>query len=292
VNISNPSSPAVVGNFQTTDYASDLYIAGNYAYVVDGYRDWQGTRGHLYVVDISDPTNPIQAGVLSMLILPNAISVSGNYAYFSGTFYHQYTFDHYYLSIIDISDPATPAYVSSLGLSNSSRSLAVSGSYVYLTQQYRGGFLAIDVSDPGFPVLVETIAAPGDGHGIAISGGYIYMADWYSLMIFHRGAVGIDEPGPTGPYHFALKQNYPNPFNGQTVLTYSLEKKSTVSLLIYSITGQRVKSLAIGETQEPGEHRYIWDGMDKNGRAVSTGIYFYELYVDDYKESKAMILIK
>jgi len=53
-------------------------------------------------------------------------------------------------------------------------------------------------------------------------------------------------------------------------------------------------------TQEPGEHRYIWDGMDKNGQPVSTGIYFYELYVDDpakttagkYKESKAMILIK
>jgi hypothetical protein len=53
-------------------------------------------------------------------------------------------------------------------------------------------------------------------------------------------------------------------------------------------------------TQEPGGHRYIWDGTDRNCKAVSTGIYFYQLYVDDpatttagrHRESKAMILVK
>jgi len=113
-------------------------------------------------------------------------------------------------------------------------------------------------------------------------------------------AVGIDEPGPSGPYRFALSQNYPNPFNSQTIISYSLEREARVSLLIYSISGQRVRSLAEGESQEAGEHSYIWDGVDSNGGPVSTGIYFYELHVDDpakttagsYKESKAMILIK
>lgn len=143
------------------------------------------------------------------------------------------------------------------------------------------GSPCIDAGDPTFPLDPDST--------LADIGAYYF-----------DQAVGIDEPGPTGPYQFALKQNYPNPFNAQTVISYTLDRKTTVSLLIYSITGQRVKSLAIEEPQEPGEHRYMWDGTDRNGRAVSTGIYFYELYVDvpakttagKYKESKAMILIK
>jgi flagellar hook assembly protein FlgD len=59
-----------------------------------------------------------------------------------------------------------------------------------------------------------------------------------------------------------------------------------------AITGQLVKSLYGGDRQPTGEHRLIWDGTDGNGKTVSTGIYFYELYVDNYKESKAMILVK
>jgi hypothetical protein len=105
-------------------------------------------------------------------------------------------------------------------------------------------------------------------------------------------AVGIDDPGPSGPYRFALAQSYPNPFNARTVISYSLKQSTTVSLLIYSITGQRVRTLAAGEKQEPGQHRYIWEGTDNSGKPVSTGIYFYELYVDDHRESKAMILIR
>jgi hypothetical protein len=105
-------------------------------------------------------------------------------------------------------------------------------------------------------------------------------------------AVGIDEPGPSGPYHFSLAQSYPNPFNAQTVISYSLDKDAAVSLLVYSITGQRVNALAKAEPQPAGEHRYVWDGTDGNGKPVGTGIYFYELHVDDYKESKAMILMK
>ena len=105
-------------------------------------------------------------------------------------------------------------------------------------------------------------------------------------------SVGIDEPGPTGPYSFSLAQNYPNPFNGQTIISYQLDKEAAVSLHIFSITGHLVLPLVNKELQKAGEHRYIWDGTDKNGKSVSTGIYFYELYVDDYRESKAMILIK
>jgi parallel beta-helix repeat protein len=110
---------------------------------------------------------------------------------------------------------------------------------------------------------------------------------------FFDQSVGIDDPGaPTGPYEFTLGQNYPNPFNAQTIISYCLDNEATVSLHIYAITGHLVRPLLNKEIQNAGEHNYIWDGRNAKGEMVSTGIYFYELYVDDSRESKAMIMVK
>ncbi|HBC47362.1 MAG TPA: hypothetical protein DEO84_11465 [candidate division Zixibacteria bacterium] len=131
----------------------------------------------------------------------------------------------------------------------------------------------IDAGDPSFPLDPDSTRCD--------IGAY-----------FFDQTVGIDDPGPTEPYQFALSQNYPNPFNAQTTISYCLDKPATVSLRICAITGQVVANLTDRETQTAGEHRIIWDGTDRRGASVSTGIYFYELYVDGYHESKAMILIK
>ncbi|OGC91510.1 MAG: hypothetical protein A2W25_00605 [candidate division Zixibacteria bacterium RBG_16_53_22] len=135
------------------------------------------------------------------------------------------------------------------------------------------GSPAIDAGDPDMPLDPDSTRAD--------IGAYYF-----------DQSVGIDEPGPSGPYSFSLAQNYPNPFNAQTIISYQLDKEAAVSLHIFSITGHLVLQLVNKELQKAGEHRYIWDGMDKNGKSVSTGIYFYELYVDDYRQSKAMILIR
>ncbi len=132
----------------------------------------------------------------------------------------------------------------------------------------------IDAGDPDFPL---------DPDGSRADIGAYYFDQ----------AVGIDDPGePSGPYQFELHQNYPNPFNAQTIISYYLTEESVVSLHIYSITGHFVAAITNKERQTSGEHKYVWDGKDSNGKMVSTGIYFYELYVDDYRESKAMIMIK
>jgi hypothetical protein len=132
----------------------------------------------------------------------------------------------------------------------------------------------IDAGDPDFPL---------DPDGSRADIGAYYFDQ----------TVGIDDPDePSGPYQFQLHQNYPNPFNSQTIISYYLSEESVVSLHIYSITGHFVTAIINKERQNSGEHKYVWDGEDKNDKMVSTGIYFYELYVDDYRESKAMILIK
>ncbi len=111
--------------------------------------------------------------------------------------------------------------------------------------------------------------------------------------LFYDQTVDIDDYSePSNPYSFELYQNYPNPFNAQTIISYNLPRQSVVSLNIFSITGQLVKSIINEESQIPAEYKYIWNGTDQGNSPVCTGIYFYQLKIGCEIENKAMILIK
>jgi len=95
---------------------------------------------------------------------------------------------------------------------------------------------------------------------------------------------------------FVLDQNYPNPFNPSTYISYSLPAKSTVSLIIYDMLGQEVRTL-VDNTQQPQNHyKIIWNGKDNSGNDVSSGIYLYKLVSKSadniFEQSKKMLLIK
>ncbi|MCK4311221.1 MAG: T9SS type A sorting domain-containing protein, partial [Candidatus Cloacimonetes bacterium] len=85
--------------------------------------------------------------------------------------------------------------------------------------------------------------------------------------------------------------NYPNPFNPETTINYSLKENSKVSLKVYNIKGQKVKTL-VHEVLPAGEHSIVWDGSDSDGKRVVSGIYFYKLKSGDYQKINKMILIK
>ncbi|MCK4653950.1 MAG: right-handed parallel beta-helix repeat-containing protein, partial [Candidatus Cloacimonetes bacterium] len=88
-----------------------------------------------------------------------------------------------------------------------------------------------------------------------------------------------------------LNQNYPNPFNPTTTINYSLKENSKVSINIYNIKGQKVRTL-IKDKLEAGNYSVIWYGKDNNGKSVSSGIYFYKLKTDKFEKTKKMILMK
>jgi len=80
--------------------------------------------------------------------------------------------------------------------------------------------------------------------------------------------------------------NYPNPFNPAgagrspgTAISYQLSEVSSVSLQIYNIRGQHVKTL-VNEIEPAGEHSVIWDGTDNHGKPVPGGVYLYNLEID------------
>lgn len=93
------------------------------------------------------------------------------------------------------------------------------------------------------------------------------------------------------PITLRLEQNYPNPFNPITEISYQLSEFGEVSLKIYNIKAQYVKTL-VNEFQSSGEHSVIWNGTDKSNHDVPSGVYFYRLKTKDDSKIKKMILLK
>jgi len=103
--------------------------------------------------------------------------------------------------------------------------------------------------------------------------------------------IDIDDQENALPKEFALHQNYPNPFNPNTIIRFDLPVQSQVSLTIYNILGQQVKT-ALDRTLEAGYHEVIWDGKSNSGDNVSTSMYFYKLKAGDFVSVKKMLLLK
>ncbi|MCK4653007.1 MAG: carboxypeptidase regulatory-like domain-containing protein, partial [Candidatus Cloacimonetes bacterium] len=112
---------------------------------------------------------------------------------------------------------------------------------------------------------------------------------------FSDGAVIIHEPTIAGdiliPTKTELAGNYPNPFNPITTITYNLNEDLKVTLEIYNIKGQKVRTI-VNKEQPAGYYKTIWNGKDDNDRSVASGIYFYKMKTKKYSSIKKMILMK
>ncbi len=93
------------------------------------------------------------------------------------------------------------------------------------------------------------------------------------------------------PSTFALSQNYPNPFNPTTNIKYSIPENSVVTLTIYNMLGQQVKTL-INAQQDAGFYTISWDGTNGYGSKVSSGIYIYRLQAGKFTSTIKMNLLK
>lgn len=90
---------------------------------------------------------------------------------------------------------------------------------------------------------------------------------------------------------FLLKQNSPNPFGRRTSISYQLPQAGDVSLNIYNIAGQLVRTLVAGN-RPAGSHSAAWDCRDDRGRQVSAGVYLCRLVSGGQVQSRRMIVLK
>jgi hypothetical protein len=94
------------------------------------------------------------------------------------------------------------------------------------------------------------------------------------------------------PDKYALHQNYPNPFNPATTIQYELPSQSQVSLEVYNILGERVRTLIDGEIHAADKYTLHFDGKNQYGEQLTSGVYFYRMKADNFVNSKKMILLK
>jgi hypothetical protein len=88
-----------------------------------------------------------------------------------------------------------------------------------------------------------------------------------------------------------LQGNYPNPFNPETTIRYSVKETVPVTIEIYNLKGQLVRTL-VNEVKTAGNYSVIWNGRDSHNQPVSSGVYFYKMNAGKYSSTKKMIMMK
>jgi hypothetical protein len=93
------------------------------------------------------------------------------------------------------------------------------------------------------------------------------------------------------PGSLNLYQNYPNPFNPSTTIEFDLPHDAIVRLKVFNLLGGEVVTLA--ESNElAGTHKVVWNGRDRNGNPVSSGVYFYSLETGQRSITRKLIILR
>lgn len=93
------------------------------------------------------------------------------------------------------------------------------------------------------------------------------------------------------PAVYSLGANYPNPFNPSTTITYDLPAGSPVVLAVYDLQGRQVAVLEQGY-RKAGRHSAVWQGRNRAGESVGSGIYLYRLQTSRFTAQGKMVLLK
>jgi hypothetical protein len=117
--------------------------------------------------------------------------------------------------------------------------------------------------------------------------GPMYMEIDYLMFIIEAPMDG-ETPAVMHP---VLHQNYPNPFNPSTTIAYYLPAPSRVRLAIFDAAGRPVRDI-VDREESCGPHDVLWDGRDRGGRRMPSGVYFYRLTSGTTTISKKMILLR
>ena len=103
--------------------------------------------------------------------------------------------------------------------------------------------------------------------------------------------VSVDDEPANIPDEFNLHPAYPNPFNPSTTISFDLNVRLALDLKIFDQLGREIITLFSG-TLEQGKHSYTWNGRDKYGKKVSSGIYFSQLQAGDRQMLRKVTLLK
>lgn len=294
------ADPMVPAFIWLTDASNghDSYPVGDMLYDFHGYT---GTN----IYDISDRLSPVLLGSITDPLITyhhsGCPTPDGNYLYVCDELSNAPQPD---VTIWNIANPASPAKVGWFGDPNATiHNLYIIGDFAFASH-YSAGFRVYDTSSPASPVLLDTYdtsPATGENYEGAFGvypfadNGIVYVSDYDNgLFLFSvegfvpPTAVVGDTPKPAGA---RLLGNHPNPFNPVTTITYEIDQRLRVALSVYDARGRLVRTLVDG-TASAGRHQVAWDGTDRAGTRVASGVYFARLAVNGGSDTRRLVLLK
>jgi subtilisin family serine protease len=96
---------------------------------------------------------------------------------------------------------------------------------------------------------------------------------------------------PALPMQFSLGSALPNPAKGSIAISYDLPVETGVSLKVYNLSGQLVRTLASGK-EKAGYKHVTWDGRSEDGSRVASGVYFYRLEAGSFTATRKIVVIR
>jgi len=116
---------------------------------------------------------------------------------------------------------------------------------------------------------------------------------YFSGLKLFAGTAAVDAgPSPArGVTELALAQNVPNPARGGTRIGFALPESAPVSLQVFDVAGRLVRTLT-DRRLEPGTHSVAWDALDRAGRPVPAGVYYYRLSTPEQTRTKRLTLVR
>jgi hypothetical protein len=127
-------------------------------------------------------------------------------------------------------------------------------------------------ASPGYPTRVEHM--------------------WRILLWLGNLVDEATDAHPTDVTFNELRQNRPNPFNPTTTIDFQVKHTGHVTLKIYNVAGQLVRTLVDEQVSAGKIHTAQWKGVNDAGQSVSSGVYFYKLVTNDFTMTKKMVLLK
>jgi len=100
-----------------------------------------------------------------------------------------------------------------------------------------------------------------------------------------------DEPDRNIPVNFTMEPNYPNPFNPSTTITWNLPRTSEMMVRVFNIRGQNILTKNLGVV-EPGQHEWVWRGINDNNQRVASGVYWLTLTTSYAIRTQKMVLLR
>lgn len=112
-----------------------------------------------------------------------------------------------------------------------------------------------------------------------------------SISFSTATVVGVSAQANTLPTAVRLFQNYPNPFNPSTTVAFDLPRKSLVVVTIFDLLGREVRTLVNGSL-EAGSYRLPWDGRNRSGKVLPSGVYFCSLRASGVVQTRKMVILR